>query len=166
MFFRTRHPPGHPGLITQPTMPLRDNNSDSSCPFGKDRDLTFKQGTEILSTTFEMENAQPPWRQLTSRNYIMKNAPLPCGHVFHQVGTIFKLIQAIIRTKVLNKFREDLTINVTPRVLTKFYYSHTGKNDPPSGGHDFQLTGTIFELAQNIIWKSLLTIFHKDQTIN
>ncbi|KAH3692882.1 hypothetical protein DPMN_193218 [Dreissena polymorpha] len=36
------------------------------------------------------------------------------------------------------------------------------KNAPPTGGHVFQATGTIFELVQNIIG----TNFHDDQTIN
>ncbi|KAH3884886.1 hypothetical protein DPMN_008872 [Dreissena polymorpha] len=40
------------------------------------------------------------------------------------------------------------------------------KNAPPTGGHVFQATGTIFELVQNIIGTNLLTKFHDDRTIN
>ncbi|KAH3891285.1 hypothetical protein DPMN_015378 [Dreissena polymorpha] len=40
------------------------------------------------------------------------------------------------------------------------------KNAPPTGGHAFQATGTIFELVQNIIGTNLLTKFHDDRTIN
>ncbi|KAH3875050.1 hypothetical protein DPMN_038310 [Dreissena polymorpha] len=42
----------------------------------------------------------------------------------------------------------------------------TKKNAPPTGGHVFQATGTIFELVQNIIWTKLLTNFYDDRTIN
>ncbi|KAH3883091.1 hypothetical protein DPMN_007041 [Dreissena polymorpha] len=40
------------------------------------------------------------------------------------------------------------------------------KNDPPTGGHVFQATGTTFELVLNIIGANLLTKFHDDRTIN
>ncbi|KAH3781681.1 hypothetical protein DPMN_159582 [Dreissena polymorpha] len=39
-------------------------------------------------------------------------------------------------------------------------------NAPPTGGHDFQATGTIFELVQDIIGTNPLTKFHDDRTIN
>ncbi|KAH3833811.1 hypothetical protein DPMN_107127 [Dreissena polymorpha] len=57
----------------------------------------------------------------------MITSPPPCGHVFQQTGTIFELIQDIIKTNVLTKFHDDLTINVTFRVLTML----TRKNAPP-----------------------------------
>ncbi|KAH3859355.1 hypothetical protein DPMN_102074 [Dreissena polymorpha] len=40
------------------------------------------------------------------------------------------------------------------------------KNAPTPGSHDFQPTGIIFELVQDIIGMNLLTKFHEDQTIN
>ncbi|KAH3773876.1 hypothetical protein DPMN_175247 [Dreissena polymorpha] len=49
------------------------------------------------------------------------------------------------------KFHKDWTIN---------------QKRPPPGGHVFHPNGTIFDLAQNIIGKYLLTKLHDDQTIN
>ncbi|KAH3755747.1 hypothetical protein DPMN_190446 [Dreissena polymorpha] len=67
----------------------------------------------------------------------------------------------IIRTNLLTRihspipggyYYEDLTINVTLRVLTRKMLS------PPSpGGHVFQPTGTIFKLVQDIIGTNLVT---------
>ncbi|KAH3887206.1 hypothetical protein DPMN_011222 [Dreissena polymorpha] len=37
------------------------------------------------------------------------------------------------------------------------------KNARPTGGHVFQVTGTIFELVQNIIGTNILTKFHDDR---
>ncbi|KAH3869775.1 hypothetical protein DPMN_032946 [Dreissena polymorpha] len=60
-------------------------------------------------------------------------------------------------------FHEDRTINVASRV----------KNAPPPGAHVFEPTGTIFEIAQDIIGtnlltngKNVLTKFHEVWTIN
>ncbi|KAH3830221.1 hypothetical protein DPMN_103462 [Dreissena polymorpha] len=75
-------------------------------------------------------------------SHIMKNAPPPDAN-----------------THVLTKFHEDLTINVASRVLT-------WKNAPPSGGHGFQPTVTVFDLVQYIIRTKVLTKFHEDRTIN
>ena len=96
----------------------------------------------------------------------MKTATPPGGHVFHSTGTIFELVQDIIGTHVLTKFHEDWTINVTSRVLTRFYYSHIRKTATPPGSHVFQPTGTIFELSPDIIRTNVLTKFHEDWTIN
>ncbi|KAH3747506.1 hypothetical protein DPMN_181933 [Dreissena polymorpha] len=49
---------------------------------------------------------------------------------------------------ILTKFHEDWTINVIPKVLTRFYYSHIMKTAPPPGGHVFQWAGTIFKLSR------------------
>ncbi|KAH3859503.1 hypothetical protein DPMN_102320 [Dreissena polymorpha] len=76
-----------------------------------------------------------------------------------RTGTIFELIQNIIRTNVLTKFHEDWTINVISTVLTK-------KNAPSPDCNSFQQTGTILELIQSIIETNILTMFHKHQTIN
>ena len=44
---------------------------------------------------------------------------------------------------------------MTLPVLTHFYYSHIIKNALPPRGHVFQPTGTIVELAQDIIGTNL-----------
>ncbi|KAH3782148.1 hypothetical protein DPMN_160059 [Dreissena polymorpha] len=62
---------------------------------------------------------------------------------FSPTGTIFELIQDIIRTNHLTKFHDDRTINLASRVLTK-------KNAPPP----------------DIIRKNLQTKFHEDRKIN
>ncbi|KAH3694245.1 hypothetical protein DPMN_081685 [Dreissena polymorpha] len=83
-----------------------------------------------------------------------KNAPF-----FQQTGTIFELIQDIIRTNVPTKFHEDCSITVTSRVLTR-------KTTPPPLGHVFQPTETIFELVPDIIGTNLLTKFKGDRIMN
>ncbi|KAH3888126.1 hypothetical protein DPMN_012153 [Dreissena polymorpha] len=80
---------------------------------------------------------------------IWKTAPSPCGHIFQRTGTIFKLNQAIIKKNVI--------VNLTSRVLTRFYYSRIRKPDPPDpppGGHVFQ----------HINRTNVLTIVHEDWT--
>ncbi|KAH3697920.1 hypothetical protein DPMN_085432 [Dreissena polymorpha] len=52
-------------------------------------------------------------------------------------------------------FHEDRTINVASRVLKR-------TNAPPPGAHVFEPTGTIFELAQDIIGTNHLIKFHDD----
>ncbi|KAH3872576.1 hypothetical protein DPMN_035794 [Dreissena polymorpha] len=73
-------------------------------------------------------------RALTRFYYIRKTAAPPVGHVFQQTGTIFKFSRAIIRMNVLTKktspppgghLYEHWTTNVTPRVLTSFFYYET-----------------------------------------
>ncbi|KAH3716265.1 hypothetical protein DPMN_058984 [Dreissena polymorpha] len=58
---------------------------------------------------------------------------------------------SIIRTKLRTKFHEDLTINVTSRVLTR-------KTVPTNGVHFLQWTGTIFKLSLTINKNKYLTI--------
>ncbi|KAH3773292.1 hypothetical protein DPMN_174651 [Dreissena polymorpha] len=119
------------------------------------------------------KNALPPEINVASRVLTSKNAPSFGGNVLEPTQNIFKLvqdiiwmnsltkfyedrtIQLIIGTNLLTKFHEDRTINVASRVLTR-------KNDPPSGGHVFRATGTIFKLVQDIIGTNLLTKFHND----
>ncbi|KAH3782147.1 hypothetical protein DPMN_160058 [Dreissena polymorpha] len=73
-----------------------------------------------------------------------RKMPRPLGgHFFSPTGTIFELIQDIIRTNHLTKFHDDRTINLASRELTK-------KNAPPP----------------DIIRKNLLTKFHEDRKIN
>ncbi|KAH3866855.1 hypothetical protein DPMN_029978 [Dreissena polymorpha] len=95
-----------------------------------------------------------------------EKCPAPGDHVFQPTGIIFELVQDIIGMNLLTKFYEDQTINVASRVLTRFYYSHIRKSDPPLGSHVFQANVTIFELIQDIIETNLLTKFYEDWTIN
>ncbi|KAH3867792.1 hypothetical protein DPMN_030929 [Dreissena polymorpha] len=44
----------------------------------------------------------------------------------------------VAMTNILTTFHEDWTVNVTSRMLTK-------KTPPPTSGHVFQRTGTIFK---------------------
>ncbi|KAH3747838.1 hypothetical protein DPMN_182270 [Dreissena polymorpha] len=57
-------------------------------------------------------------------------------------------------------------MNVTYRVITRFYYSHIKIKYPTPGGHGFRQAGTIFKLFPDTIETNLLTKFHLDQTIN
>ncbi|KAH3704898.1 hypothetical protein DPMN_079959 [Dreissena polymorpha] len=74
---------------------------------------------------------------------------------------LLKLVQDIIRMNLLTKFHEDRTINVASRVLTR-------KNVPPSGGHVFLATGTIFKLFHDDLTKNVasrvLTRFYYSYT--
>ncbi|KAH3846394.1 hypothetical protein DPMN_088695 [Dreissena polymorpha] len=96
----------------------------------------------------------------------VKNAPPLGSHVFQAKVTIFELISRYHWDTSSEQFHEDRKINVASRVFTRFYYSNITKNGPPPGGHVFQPTGIIFELAQDIIGINLLTKFHEDWTIN
>ncbi|KAH3695306.1 hypothetical protein DPMN_082763 [Dreissena polymorpha] len=88
---------------------------------------------------------------------LKKNSPPHGGHVFQPTGTIFQLVQEIIKANLLTKFHDERTINVASRVLGR-------KNAPPRGGHVFQPTGTICELVKHIIKMNHLTKFHDDRT--
>ncbi|KAH3886771.1 hypothetical protein DPMN_010784 [Dreissena polymorpha] len=65
----------------------------------------------------------------------------------------------IIRTNVLTKFHEDLTVNATFRMLTWI-------NFPPPGSHVFPQTGTILEPIQEIIKSYVLMKCYEDWTTN
>ncbi|KAH3698368.1 hypothetical protein DPMN_085888 [Dreissena polymorpha] len=91
-------------------------------------------GTNLLSKFHEDRKINVASRVLTR-----KNAPPPGSHVFQPTGiivklekctplgshvfranvTIFELIQDIIKTNLLTKFHEDLTINVASREFTR-----------------------------------------------
>ncbi|KAH3702252.1 hypothetical protein DPMN_077262 [Dreissena polymorpha] len=76
------------------------------------------------------ENCHDHWRPLLTR----KNCHATWQPCFSTTGTIFELVQDIIRTNVLTKFFENWTINLTSTVKTA----------PPPCGHVFLPTGTIF----------------------
>ncbi|KAH3735079.1 hypothetical protein DPMN_041540 [Dreissena polymorpha] len=104
-----------------------------------------------------------------------------------RICTIFDLIQDIIGTFLLTKFRYDQTINVASRVLTRKNAEPTGshvfqpisiifllvqdimasrvKIAPFLGSHVFQANITIFKIIQDIIKTNLLTKFDEDWTI-
>ncbi|KAH3829623.1 hypothetical protein DPMN_102850 [Dreissena polymorpha] len=137
---------------------------DKSSKFHEDRKIN------LVSRMLTRKNAPPPGSHFHENRTVnvasREKFPPLFSHVFQANVTIFKLIQDIIGTNLLTKFREDRKINVASRVLTRFYYSHIWKNAPPSGGHVFQPTSIIFELVQDIIGVNLPTKFYEDWTIN
>ncbi|KAH3811194.1 hypothetical protein DPMN_139600 [Dreissena polymorpha] len=105
--------------------------------------------------------------------------PPHLGHVFQETGTIFELVQDIIRTNVLTMLHENwiiivtlsvkqgtklCEINVASRVFTRF--NHIRQNALPSGCHAFQQTRIILKLNQDVIGTYVVTKFHTNQTIN
>ncbi|KAH3817107.1 hypothetical protein DPMN_118636 [Dreissena polymorpha] len=84
--------------------------------------------------------------------HIEKNAPPTGGHVFSLIPTIFNLVQDINKTNVLTNFHDDWAKIVTSRVFTRenCHFKHIEKNAPPTGGHVFSPTLTIFELVRDI----------------
>ncbi|KAH3693947.1 hypothetical protein DPMN_081386 [Dreissena polymorpha] len=64
-------------------------------------------------------------------------------------GTIFELVRDIIEINLLTKFRDDRTINVASRVLTR--------NNATIPWRPLESTETIFELVQDITGTHLLT---------
>ncbi|KAH3779183.1 hypothetical protein DPMN_180663 [Dreissena polymorpha] len=70
----------------------------------------------------------------------------------------------IITTNVLTKFNDDWTIGSIFKLVQDIIRTH--ENVTPPGGHVFQKTETIFKLIQDIIRKNVLTKFHEDWTIN
>ncbi|KAH3711205.1 hypothetical protein DPMN_070707 [Dreissena polymorpha] len=114
-----------------------------------------------------------------------KNATTLVANFFPPIGTIFELIQDIIRTNRLTKFHDDRTMNMASRVLIRKnpppLVASRVKNAPFPGGHVFQPTGIIFLTHRTtnvasrpytekcpaiIIETNLLTKFHEDWTIN
>ncbi|KAH3702495.1 hypothetical protein DPMN_077518 [Dreissena polymorpha] len=89
--------------------------------------------------------------RVLTRDKRREKCPPPSGHIFQPTRTS-KLDQDSIGT-LLTKFHN----------IRKYMWS---LESSPPGGHVFQLTGTIFELIQDIIGKNLLAQFHDDQTIN
>ncbi|KAH3699163.1 hypothetical protein DPMN_074117 [Dreissena polymorpha] len=114
---------------------------------------------------------------VASRVLTRKNTPPPSSQVFQPTGTIFLLVQDIIRTILLTKVHEDLTkmwpleYIIGTNLVTNFYGDGTinvasREKCPAPGSHVFQPNGTIFKLIQDIIGKNLLTKFYDDCTIN
>ncbi|KAH3842251.1 hypothetical protein DPMN_115748 [Dreissena polymorpha] len=86
-----------------------------------------------------MSKFHEDWETMCLLDCSHKTAPLPGGHVFSLITTIFKLVRDIHISNVLTKFHDDLAKHVTSRV----------KKTLPPGGH--------------IISIKLLTKFGEDQ---
>ncbi|KAH3866655.1 hypothetical protein DPMN_029753 [Dreissena polymorpha] len=97
------------------------------------------------------------WAKMCLLDCPHKTAPLPGGHVFSLIPTIFKLNQDIHKTNVLTKFHDDWTNNETSRV-------HIKNSAPPPDDHTTIFTN--FKLGRGIIETNVLTKFHGDRTIN
>ncbi|KAH3717293.1 hypothetical protein DPMN_060076 [Dreissena polymorpha] len=105
-----------------------------------------------------------------------KTAPLPGGHVFSMITTIFKLVRDIHITNekhVTSREKDPPGGHVFLPIQTiSFAYqmnrSQDGykKNAPPLGSHVFQAKATIVELIQDIIGTNHLSKFHEDWKIN
>ncbi|KAH3695599.1 hypothetical protein DPMN_083056 [Dreissena polymorpha] len=151
--------------------------------------VTYSTSTDrlMLSPSQELEhingtNVLPKFHEET-------NGTNPCGHVFQQTLTIFKLVQDIIGTNLLTKFHEDPTIIVAATVLTRqIFMTHNGRQTidkrkrkaqtqlpenqetrvpPPPGGHVFFLPiQTIFKLNCRIQETNVLTKFHENLAKN
>ncbi|KAH3776792.1 hypothetical protein DPMN_178225 [Dreissena polymorpha] len=112
-------------------------------------------------------------KNVTSR---VKKTPLPGGHVFLPIRTIFELNCHIQETNVRTKFHEDWAKNVSSRLFTCLHYIHIEKTAPHPGSHVFSLIMTIIELvrdickidAKNVTSRetNVLTKFQEDLTKN
>ncbi|KAH3859324.1 hypothetical protein DPMN_102042 [Dreissena polymorpha] len=92
-------------------------------------------------------------KNVTSR--VKKTSPLPGGHAFLPIRTIFKLNCCIEETYIVKT-------NVSSRLFTCFHSIHIEKTVPPPGDHVFQMMTTIFELVRNIHKANVMTKFHDD----
>ncbi|KAH3897347.1 hypothetical protein DPMN_021535 [Dreissena polymorpha] len=88
----------------------------------------FFNSSKICPNVMKIGKKNVSSRLFTCCHYIhiKKTAPLPGGHVFSLITTIFKLVRDIHITNVLTKFHDDKAKHVTSRV----------KKTPP-GGHAF-----------------------------
>ncbi|KAH3826393.1 hypothetical protein DPMN_128297 [Dreissena polymorpha] len=93
------------------------------------------------------------------------HAPLPLCHVFQPTGTILKLMQDIIKTNVLTKFHEDWTMNESPYKKTASPPEKSFRENPTINVASRMLT-KINALPPDIIIKNVLAKFHEDWTIN
>ncbi|KAH3815532.1 hypothetical protein DPMN_144060 [Dreissena polymorpha] len=109
-----------------------------------------------------------------------KKAPLLGGHVFHIIGTFYRVLKRFFESRTIAptdnrsyaKFDKadsrscDVLKGRTerPSALSNLASDcpDTRKNAPPPGTHVFEPTGTIVEYAQDIILTNLLTKFHDD----
>ncbi|KAH3873891.1 hypothetical protein DPMN_037131 [Dreissena polymorpha] len=110
-----------------------------------------------------------------------KKAPPLGGHVFHDIiGTLYRVLKRFFESRTIAP-TDNLSCAKFDKADSRSYDVLTGrterpsalsnlasnspdtrKNAPPPGAHVFEPTGTIFELAQDIILTNLLTKFHDD----
>ncbi|KAH3830062.1 hypothetical protein DPMN_103299 [Dreissena polymorpha] len=115
-----------------------------------------------------MSKFHEDWEKKCLLDCSHKTAPLPGGHVFSLITTIFKLVRDI---HITNAKHVTSRVKKTPPwrplrspSLTQMNRAH--KNAPPLGSHVLQAKVTIFELMQDIIWTNHLSKFHEDRKIN
>ncbi|KAH3880670.1 hypothetical protein DPMN_004591 [Dreissena polymorpha] len=87
--------------------------------------------------------------------YLREKAPPLGGHVYHDIiGTLYRVLKRFFESRTIAP-----TLNLTRRTERLSGYQ---EKCPTPGAHVFEPTGTIFELAQDIILTNLLTKFHDD----
>ncbi|KAH3735293.1 hypothetical protein DPMN_041758 [Dreissena polymorpha] len=172
-------------LVPEPTM----TNRALICPVfdrhiketnGKDE----KNNTAVISFISDIDQGSRKWAKVLMllkkiHNHIRifhhgdwtinatesEKAPPLGGHVFHDIiGTLYRVLKRFFESRTIAP-----TLNLTRRTERPSALSNlardcpdTRKNAPPPGAHVFEPTGTIFELAQDIILTNLLTKFHDD----
>ncbi|KAH3860450.1 hypothetical protein DPMN_023350 [Dreissena polymorpha] len=90
-----------------------------------------------------------------------EKAPPLGGHVFHDIiGTLYR----VLKRSDCPPLQNIVGATERPSALSNLARDcpDTRKNAPPPGAHVFEPTGTIFELAQDIILTNLLNKFHDD----
>ncbi|KAH3694731.1 hypothetical protein DPMN_082172 [Dreissena polymorpha] len=115
------------------------------------------------------------WTINATESVNMKKAPPLGGHVFHDIiGTLYRVLKRFFESRTIAptdnrsyaKFdkADSRSYDERPSALSNLASNcpDTRKNAPPPGAHFFEPTGTIFELAQDIILTNLLTKFHDD----
>ncbi|KAH3704044.1 hypothetical protein DPMN_079099 [Dreissena polymorpha] len=83
------------------------------------------------------------------------------GHVFHDIiGTLYR----VLKRSDCPPCQNIVGATERPSALSNLASDcpDTRKNAPPPGAHVFEPTGTIFELAQDIILTNPVTKFHDD----
>ncbi|KAH3879916.1 hypothetical protein DPMN_003826 [Dreissena polymorpha] len=97
--------------------------------------------------------------------HIKKTAPLPGGHVFSLITTIFNSSET--STKLIKKTPPGGHVFLPIQTIIKLNcLILVWKNAPPLGSHVFQAKVTIFELIQDIIGTNQMSKFHEDRKIN
>ncbi|KAH3752862.1 hypothetical protein DPMN_187488 [Dreissena polymorpha] len=89
----------------------------------------FELVRDIIGTNCLTKFNEDRTIDVASRVFKRRNAPTPGAHVFEPTATIFELVQYIIRTNLLTKFHDDgnkpepfFVKDITgTNVLTKFY---------------------------------------------
>ncbi|KAH3859756.1 hypothetical protein DPMN_102579 [Dreissena polymorpha] len=133
----------------------------------------FQLHRDIIGTNLLTKFHEDRTKNVSSRVFTRKTAPITGGHVFQQTRTTFELNQYIIKTniltnfelnrdiigtKLLNKLHDDWKRSVPSRKYTE--------NCPSPVNHVFQRTGPIFELNSHIKKTNVLTKFQENWAKN